>query len=252
MNSRDCATTIAAPIGLVGMSFYFSPQAIAIGETIELDIVTFYGAGRGGVLGDVEVTEVDEVFFFFKEGVIAGLMEAARAGAPRELAVSKHLEASSVFARDTFGGIDAGVLEAFSAAAESLMASVPKGSWPIVDGYLLQPAPSDSVAAAYRWAVILREVRGGVHTDAVKAEGLSDLEAVQFDNGGAMLGLHGYADEDRVEETDEIVARRQAVEDDTDARMEAVLDVLSDSQRDALAAGALAMLEALGAPTPVA
>ena len=110
MNALDCTTALADPIGTIGMSFYFSPQAIAIGETIELDVVTFYAAGRGGVLGEIDVIEVDEVFFFFKDGMVAAMMEKARAGAPRELAVSKHLEAASAFADATFGGIPDDVL----------------------------------------------------------------------------------------------------------------------------------------------
>ena len=56
------------------MSFYFSPQATAIGESIELDVVTFYAAGRGGVLGDIDVVEVDETFYFFNPGMIAGMI----------------------------------------------------------------------------------------------------------------------------------------------------------------------------------
>ena len=82
MNALDCTTAIAEPLGTLGASFYFSPQAIAIGETIELDVVTFYAAGRGGVLGDIDVIEVDEVFFFFKDGMVASIMEKARAFRP--------------------------------------------------------------------------------------------------------------------------------------------------------------------------
>ena len=251
MNALDCTTALAEPIGTLGMSFYFSPQAIAIGETIELDVVTFYAAGRGGVLGEVDVVEVDEVFFFFKDGMVAAMMEKARAGAPRDLAVTKHLEAATAFANDTFGGVSTEVLDAFTHAASALVGTLPTGSWPIVDGYRSLPIPSGSAAAAYHFAVILREVRGGVHTDAIKAEGLSDVEAVQLYAGGSMLGLHGYTDADTVEETPELVARRAAAEQDTDDRMVALLEALSDDQRAALVAGSDAMFAALASPVAV-
>ena len=251
MNALDCTTALADPIGTIGMSFYFSPQAIAIGETIELDVVTFYAAGRGGVLGEIDVIEVDEVFFFFKDGMVAAMMEKARAGAPRELAVSKHLEAASAFADATFGGIPDDVLDAFTAAASSLIGTLPTGHWPLVDGYRALPIPSGRAAAAYHFAVLLREVRGGVHTEAIKAAGLSDVEAVQLYANGSMLGLHGYGDADTVEETPELVARRGAAEDDTDARMAALLETLSDDQRDDIVAGSDALFAALAAPVPV-
>ena len=252
MNARDCTTALAEPIGTIGMSFYFSPQAIAIGETIELDVVTFYAAGRGGVLGDIDVVEIDEVFFFFKTGMVAAMMEKARAGASRDLAVTKHLEAAAAFANDTFGGVPTDVLDAFIAAASSLVGTLPTGPWPIVDGYRSQPIPSGSAAAAYYFAVLLRELRGGVHTDAIKAEALSDVEAVQLYANGSMLGLHGYTDADTVEETPELVARRAAAELDTDVRMATLLDVLSDDQRTALVAGSDAMFAALATPIAVA
>jgi len=251
MNALDCTTALAEPIGVIGMSFYFSPQAIAIGETIELDVVTFYAGGRGGVLGDIDAVEVDEAFFFFKDGMVAAMMEKARTGAPRDLTVTKHLEASAAFANATFGGIDPSVLDAFSSAASALVGTLPTGSWPIVDGYRSLPVPSGSAAEAYYFAVILREVRGGVHTDAIKAEGLSDVEAVQLYADGSMLGLHGYGEDDTVTVTPELVARRAAAEDDTDARMAGLLAVLSDDQRAALVAGSDAMFAALSSPIAI-
>lgn len=90
-----------------------------------------------------------------------------------------------------------------------------------------------------------------MHTDAIKAEGLSDVEAVQLYAGGSMLGLHGYSDADTVEETPELVARRAAAEQDTDGRMASLLEVLSDDQRAALVAGSGAMFAALASPVAV-
>lgn len=251
MDPVTCTQRIAEPIGTVGMSFYFSPQAIAIGETIELDVVAFYAGGRAGVLGDVPVVEVDEVFFFFKDGMVAQMAERARSIAEIDLTVQKHMEAAASFAEATFGAVPAEQLEAFSAAAERLSGLAPAGRWPIFDGYLALPVPTGTVARAYHWAVILRELRGGIHTDAVKAAGLSDVEAVQLDQGGAMLGLHGYADEDLSEVTDELLARRAEADAATEAGMVELVSQLDDAERQALVDASLAMAEALASPTPV-
>jgi len=252
MDARTLAETTADPLGTVGMSFYFSPQATAIGESIELDVVTFYAAGRGGVLGDIDVVEVDETFYFFNPGMIAGMMSKARSTADRSAAVAAHLAAADAYAQATFGGISSEVLESFADAAAALISSLPEGAWPLVDGYLACAVPSDPVNRAYFYAVVLRELRGGVHTDAVKAAGVSAAAACQLDRGGAYFGLHGYGDEHRVEETPQLVAARAAAEDATTAGMAELFGVLTEDQRDALADGALALFDALGSPVPVA
>ena len=206
MDTLELADTIADPLGTAGMSFYFSPQAIAQGEGIELDVITFYAGGRGGVLGDIDAVEVDRIFYFFKSGLVASMVEKARAGADREETVSTHLDAANDYAAATFGAIPTEVLRAFSSAASALAGTLPTGRWPIVDGYLARPVPTNPVHEAYYWAIVLRELRGGVHTEAVVDAGLSGAEACQLDHGGAYFGLHGYSDEDRSDETEELVA----------------------------------------------
>ena len=96
--------------------------------------------------------------------------------------------------------------------------------------------PTDPVHEAYYWSIVLRELRGGVHTEAVVDVGLTAAEACQLDHGGLSFALHGYRDEDRAEETDELVATRLAAETDTSKRMAVLLETLDDTQRQALAA----------------
>ena len=252
MDTLELADTIAEPLGTVGMSFYFSPQAIARGEGIELDVISFYAGGRGGVLGDIDAVEVDRIFYFFKTGLVATMVEKARAGADRQETVSTHLDAADDYASATFGAIPTDVLSDFSAAAKALAATLPTGRWPLVDGYLAQRVPADPVHEAYYWSIVLRELRGGVHTDAVMAAGLSAAEACQLDHGGISFGLHGYGDQDRSEETEDLLARRGAVEVDTSNRMAVLLEVLDGGQRRALAEGAIALHDAVAAPVPVA
>ncbi len=66
MDTTTLADSLSEPIQTVGLSFYFSPQAIERGKAIDLDVVALYAAGRGGVLGDIDANEVDEIFYFFK------------------------------------------------------------------------------------------------------------------------------------------------------------------------------------------
>ena len=128
--------------------------------------------------------------------------------------------------------------------------TLPQGRWPLVDGYLALAVPEGPVHEAYYWSIVLRELRGGIHTEVVIAAGLTASEACQLDRGGAYFGLHGYGDEDRVEETEELRARRLAAEDETTAAMAALLGAIDSTQRKDLAAGALAMHEAGGRAGP--
>jgi hypothetical protein len=248
MDAVALAETVAEPLGWTGMGFYFSPQAVARGNELGLDVATFYAGGRGGVLGDIEPVEVEQIFYFFKTGLIASMVERARAEAELQATVAAHLLAANDYADATLGGIPEPVLRSFSAAAKALADTLPTGRWPIVDGYLAQPVPVDPIHAAYYWSITLRELRGALHTEAVVAAGLSGIAACQLDHDGTYFALHGYSDEDRVDETAELVARRAAAEIDTTNRMASLLEVLDDGQREALAAGALALFGGFSSP----
>jgi hypothetical protein len=245
MEPLELSTLTAEPLQTVGMMFYFSPQATAEGEKAGLDVVGLYAGGRGGVLGNITPTEVDEIFYFFNPGMIAGAIEGARSKASIEDTVAAHVAAAKAYARDSLGDVDDATLNAFSDAVEALVATLPSGQWPIYDGYRALPVPSNPAERAYHWAIVVRELRGGVHTDVVKAHNLSPLAACQLDRGGAFYGLHGYSDDDKVEETPEIKALRGAVEDDTSRKMAELFETLGDDQRIALANGAIAMNSAI-------
>jgi hypothetical protein len=251
MDTRELADHLAEPIGTVGMSYYFSPQAIARGEAFGMDVVTFYAGGRGGVLGDRTPAEVDDIFFFFKSGMVAAMVEKARSIRPADETAAEHLKAADDFAHATFGAIDPAVLDAFSAAAGRLMDAVPEGTGALVDGYRHQAVPHNPYDKACYWSIVLRELRGAVHTNAVHAAGMSGAEACQLDRDGAFFALHGYGDDDRAEETADLIARRNEVEVETSAAMAKFLDGLDEDDRQALLAGARAMFAALADPVAV-
>lgn len=252
LTSVDTATRIDHPLGTVaGATFYFSPQSAARGAAIGLDAVSLYAAGRGAVLGDVSAGEVDDTFFFFKPGMITGIVESARAIAPVPAILEAHLTSADDFAVATFGGIDPSQLAAFDDAAATVVAGLPTGRWPLVDGYRSAPVPTEPAPAAFRRAILIRELRGGVHRDAVVAAGLSGAVACQFDRGDDYYRLHGFGDEDRVPETPEVLAARGAAQSATDARMGECLEALDAAGLLALVVGAQAMDAARQAPVPV-
>jgi hypothetical protein len=120
-----------------------------------------------------------------------------------------------------------------------------------VDGYRQFPAPSDPVHGAYLGAILLRELRGGLHIRAVKDAEL-DIVAACYLQGPEVFALHGYKEDDAPVVTDELRAKKLRAEELTNAAMASAFAVLRDEQRASLAEGAAKMFEALSEPVPVA
>jgi hypothetical protein len=96
----------------------------------------------------------------------------------------------------------------------------------------------------------LRELRGGIHIDSTREAGLTPAQARYLENA-AIFKLHGYGDDDVPEVSDDLHGAKAHAETLTSAQMDRYLDALSDEQRAALAAGAVAMNEALANPVAV-
>ncbi len=248
MDATTAASTIAGPLGDLAANFYFSKQAIARGEAIGLDVISLYGAGRASMLGGVDPETADAIFYFFKPGVIAAVVSRGRSLASEDAIAAAHLGAADDYAEDAFAAVDSATLGAFTDAVGALVATVPSGCWPLFDGYRSAPTAPSAAARAYRAAILLRELRGGVHTDAVKAAGLSPVTACQFNRDGdlANFKMHGFSEEDMVEYTSEIAAQKAAAEAATTAQMAALFAPLSQAQLEAIVAGTNALVAALG------
>ncbi|MEI7544977.1 MAG: hypothetical protein WCJ53_09160 [Mycobacteriaceae bacterium] len=246
MDATTAASSVAGPLGELGAGFYFSQQALSRAEAIGLDVVSLYAAGRASVLGDVDPQTADEIFYFFKPGMIAAVVARGRSLATADAISSAHLGAADDYAEATFAAVDASALGTFADAVDALAATIPSGAWPIYDGYRSAPAPTTATARAYRAAMLLRELRGGVHTDAVKACGLTPAAACQFDRDLGHFTLHGFTEEDMVEHTPEIKSQKAEAEALTTARMATLFGALSQAQREAIVTGTSALAAARG------
>lgn len=251
MSTISLAHELADPIGRIGMYYYFSPLTSQRATELGTDVVSYYFAGRGGVLGEVDPDEVDETFYFFKPGMASGMYANGVSQLGRAVAVREHAASADAFARATFGAIAPEVLTAFADAVRRIADQVPLDIAPLADGYLALQWPSDPAARAFRAAIYLRELRGGVHTQIVKVAGLSPAVSCYLDREGAYFALHGYSDEDIPEITEEHRATRLDIEERTHEAMETILMLIDDADRQALSAGSAAMFAALKDPVPV-
>jgi hypothetical protein len=251
MNNEELAATIADPIQVLGMSFYFDELTKVRGREHGINVVEFYGLGRAGVLGDVETSTVVDAFTFFDSSLIDYFWTSAKTKADPVTTASAHVNAAYEFADRTFGGVDAGLLADFSDAARRVIDAQPLGVCLLVDGYRQFPTSSDPVHGAYLGAILLRELRGGLHIRAVNDADL-DIVAACYLQGPEVFALHGYKEEQAPVVTDELREKKHRAEELTNAAMASAFAVLDDEQRAAVAGGAAAMFQALGNPVPVA
>ncbi len=251
MNSLELARATADPIQTLGMSFYFDPATSERAKELGLNVFEFYGLGRAGTLGDVEVETVDRAFTFFHPRVYDLLWTGPKAKADPVATAAQYVAVAYEFADRTFGAVDPGVLNAFAAAAQKVVAAVPEERHLLVDGYRQYPVPTSPVHAAYLAAILLRELRGGVHIEAVAEVGLSPLEACYLQDAN-LFKMHGYQEHEAPEVTPDLEALKVRAEELTEQKIATYFEVLSDEERDALAQGARLMFDALATPVAVA
>jgi hypothetical protein len=248
MDASTAASLLADPIQVVGMKFYFDPLTKEYGRAHGINVVEFYGLGRAGVLGDVDTQTVVDAFTFFDPSLIDYFWTQAKTKADPVAAAASHVEAAYAFADRTFVDVDRELLTRFSDAARRVSESLPYGQCALVDGYRQYPWPSDPVHGAYLGAIVLRELRGGLHIVAVHDTQL-DVVAACYIQGPEVFALHGYKEADTPEVSDDLRAQKVKAEELTNAAMASALEVLSDDQRVALVEGANAMFAALSDPS---
>lgn len=251
MNSEELSNATADSIQQLGMGYYFDKPTSETAKTLGLNVFEFYGLGRGGTLGDVDQSVVQDAFVFFHPNTIGFLYGAAKEKAnPVEIA-NEHIKAAYAYADRTFGAVPADVLSRFAAATRKVVDAVEPGHHLLVDGYKKFDVPSSSVHAAYLGAILMRELRGCVHIDAVNEVGLTPAEACYLQDQG-LFSMHGYGEADIPEVTPEKQADKARAEELTSQKIQAYFSVLSDEERDDLANGAALMFAATKDPVAVA
>ncbi len=244
MNSVEISEALAAPIQDIGMQYYFDAGTGERATPLGLNQFQFYGLGRGGVLGNVDAATVTDVFYFFHRRSIDFLYGSGLSVCEPTVAAAAHLEAAYAYGDAKFASIDESVHQAFVDAVGAVIAGVPKGLYPIFDGYRAF-FPADTLRhSSYLGTILLRELRGGVHTEAVKELGLTGAEAC-FVGVEGIFAMHGYNEADTPNDVERIASLKEQAEVMTTAAEAAYFAVLSDSQRDDLLAATTAMAELL-------
>lgn len=224
------AQLVDPALNALGVKYMLDPGTGAIGKEAGYPRgFPFYTAGRGGVLGDVDPDVVYATFMFFDKELIVTSWNQGIA-----------VEGSAAASRRYAGAADAWAvanmtstpeLPRFTELAAQIVERVDSAGLTLFAGLRALGLPDGEVQRAYRLATYLRELRGCVHMHAVRAQGLTALQAMlASSHGERMAGLHGY--QPPYPDCSHLVAKRERAEELTDELMGDIYEsTLSGAER---------------------
>ncbi len=179
---------------------------------------TFYFAGRGGVLGDVDADVVIAAFGWWDPGLVRLMWSRGLAVAGARESARRYAQACAAWADDHVAGFPHA--DRLSELAERVVGSAGESGLPLFAGWRAQPRADGGVARMLQLVHVLREWRGAVHLVATTAAGLRPLEAVLTNEGEQQARFLGWRDElpdcdhlkDRHAQAQEITDRLLAAE----------------------------------------
>jgi hypothetical protein len=153
------------------------PKTMRRARQVGLTGWAFYVAGRGGALGDVRADTVAAALGFIAlEAVQDGWEAAAIVAPPIEIAAENRAECRRWGREhlDDFYGVTG-----LTDLAERIVLNAEAAGAPLFAAWRAMPMPDDSPGAKLAVLLhLLREHRGGAHLIAVRASGLTPLEAI--------------------------------------------------------------------------
>lgn len=177
MTPEQSAASARPAVIKLGSAFVECPKTQRKARQLGLTGWAFYVAGRGGALGDVRSDTVAAAFgFVAPEAVQDGWDEARRVASPSQVA-TEHLAECCRWGTERL--TDLPHLKRLIELAERVVLAADPAGLPLFAAWRAMPVPEDGPGA--RAAVLLhlmREHRGGAHLLAVRAGGLTPLEAI--------------------------------------------------------------------------
>ncbi len=188
MTTSIAERTRPAVTGL-GAQFMFDGDTYAVGGEAGFDGMDFYGAGRGGVLGDVSADVVAAALVFFHPGVVRRAWEGSREVMGRKAAAELFAGCLATWS-DAHLGDDVD-WSRLAELAGTIVENASIAGAPLFAGWRELAVPTSPEAAAAHQLNALRELRGARHGSAVTALGLDPGAAVVHAAPG-MAGTFGW------------------------------------------------------------
>jgi hypothetical protein len=187
--TASVAERTRATVSGLSANFMLDGATYARGGEAGFNGMDFYGAGRGGVLGDVSADVVAAAFVFFNPTVVAVAWEGSRD-------VMRRDEAAALFAQCLVGWADEHLGDdvdwpQLAELATKVVDHATVAGAPVFAGWRALPVPEDPKAAALHQLNALRELRMARHGAAVTALGL-DIGATVCHASPGMAAIFGW------------------------------------------------------------
>ncbi|RAV18351.1 evbL [Mycolicibacterium sp. GF69] len=200
-----------------------------------------YVAGRGGVLGEATGGTVSSVFAVFEPTTLAALWDEGVAVRGANGAAQLYWDQTADFGRKYLAGAEG--LDRIAALGEKIIAATPIAGLPLFAGWRSMPLADDAAARALQVMFVLRELRAGVHFNALTISGITPVEAHMLNKGHQYTTMFGWPEpfadgadkKNRYAEIEQATNRRMA-EIFTAALDSAEAEELARLSTDALAA----------------
>lgn len=241
----EAAAAIGAAMGHAIGLFMLHPetlaQSVAAGYQNPL---AGYVAGRGGVLGEATGATVSSVFAVFEPTALSAMWDEGVAVHGAAGAAQRYWEQTAGFGRKYLAGAQG--LDRIAALGEKVIADTPTAGLPLFAGWRAMPLADDAPARALQVMFVLRELRAGVHFNALTISDITPVEAHMLNQGSDYTKMFGWPEpfadgadkKDRLAEIERVTNRRMA------EIFAAALDPAETAELAKLSTDALASLQA--------
>jgi hypothetical protein len=240
----EATATAGAAIEQAVAVFMLHPQTYA--ESVAAGYrnpLAGYVAGRGGVLGEVTGATVSAVFAVFEPTGLSAMWDEGVAVRGAAGAAEVYWNQAAEFGRKYLAAADG--LDRVAALGEKLIAVAPIAASPLFAGWRAMPLADDAPARALQVMFVLRELRAGLHFNALSLSGVTPIEAHMLNKGPRYAAMFGwpkpFADgadkKDLYDEIEQTTNRRMA------EIFAAALDEAEAAELSRLTAAALAALK---------
>jgi hypothetical protein len=242
---RAAGAAIGEAVGIFMLHPETAEQSIAAGYP---DPLAAYFAGRGGVLGNATADTVNAVFVVFEPNLVRMCWDTGVAVHGAAGGAKLYWEQAADFGRKYLASAQG--MDRLAAIGEKVIAAAPDPGLALFAGWRNMPLADDAPARALQVMFVLRELRAGVHFNALTVSGLSPVEAHMLSRGPEYTAFMGWREPfaDGADKRDRYVA----VEEATDRRMAEIIGAaLDDDEAGELArltTAALACLKANARP----
>ena len=155
--------------------------------------MSFYFAGRGGVLGDVDAAVVTAAMGWFHPGLVRLMWDRGLAVASAREGARRYAQACADWATDHLTGFTSA--DRLSELAGKVVSGAEESGLPLFAGWRAEPLADGGPARLLQLVHVLREWRGAVHLVATTAAGLGPLEAILTNEGPEQARFFGWRDE---------------------------------------------------------